>query len=192
MKSTLLFASALAFATAIPALASVSADVSEEFPSPTSTVIDSGADGSGYYCCFWEAARGDSITQAYTGTGLGSITGLDLSFTVPLNVLNSGAVVDWNVMVNGITVGSWVWTQADGTGPVNLAYNFASIAGMGDYTIEMAVTNNVPPGDGSIAISNTGLATLVSTSSPEPATFGLFGVGLLGLGVLARRRRDRS
>ncbi len=187
MRSTFLLASALAFASALPALA----DVSEQFPSPTSTVIDSGADGSGYYCCFWDASRGDSITQTYTGTGLASISGLDLAFSVPLNFLNSGAAVDWNVLVNGITVGSWMWTVADGTGPVNLAYNFSSIAGAGTYTIEMAVTNIVPPGEGSIAISNTGLATLVS-GTPEPTTLGLIGAGLLGLGALARRKRNKS
>ncbi len=190
MRSTFLLVSAFAFAVALPALADVSADVSEEFPSPTSTVIDSGVNGSGVYCCFWEASRGDSITQTYTGTGLGSITGLDLSFTVPENFLNSGGVVDWNVLVNGITVGSWMWTQADGTGPVNLAYNFAGIAGMGTYTIEMAVTNNVPPGEGSIAIGESGMATLVS-GTPEPATLGLIGAGLLGLGALARRKRNK-
>ena len=174
--------------SALPALA----DVTETYPSLSSTVIDSGVNTSSEFCCFWDAARGDSITQTYTGTGLASVTGLDLSFTIPANFLNSGGVVDWNVLVTGTAVGSWNWTEGDGTGPVNRAFNFAGIAGAGTYTLEMAVTNNVPPGEGSIGIGTTGTATLVSGNSPEPATFGLIGAGLLGLGALARRRRNRN
>lgn len=131
-------------------------------------------------------AEGHSVTETFTGTGLASITGLDLSFNVTWNNLNSGASVDWAVLVNGTGVGVWSWSQPDGTGPVNLSYLFPSIAGGGTYTIRMAVTNEVPSGRGSIAIGYPGSATLYGTAIPEPATLLLVSVGFLGIWRLKR------
>ena len=161
------------------------ADVMVTFPSLTSTVIDSGGNTGAQYCCFWESSRGDSITQTYTGTGLNSVIGLDLSFMVSFNVLAPGNAVDWSVLLNGIQVGTFSWTAAEGTGIDNLAFAFAPISGGGTYSIAMDVTNIVPSGDGSIGIATTGTATL--TAVPEPNTAVL--LLLTALGILAHKLR---
>ena len=62
---------------------------SDAFPTSGATVIGSvgmiDADEIGY---FWSMARGDSVTQSYAGTGLDSVSQLDLTVDVTRNVLS--------------------------------------------------------------------------------------------------------
>ena len=164
--------------------------ITVQFPSDDSTVVASvgfiDADEIGY---FWKVSRGDSVTEGFTGTGLSSVTGLDLEFDVTQNVLASGAFTHWDVLLNGISVGDWMWTALDGIGHLSLSYLFPAIVGDGDYTIRMAVLNEVAPGAGSIALGFPGEATLTGTAAPEPGTLGLIGAGLLGIAFGAPRRR---
>ena len=163
--------------------------VTVQYPSPSSTVVDSGLNhgARGDYCCFWSAARGDSITQTYI-TGQPSVNSLDLSFGVPFDNLVLGQSVDWNVLLNGALVGSWSWSASEGTGTENFASTFAPIVGAGTYTIMMAVTNEVPAGSGSIGI-NYGTATLGSSFVPEPGTLSLLlSTGLVGVLRAVRRK----
>ena len=135
-------------------------------------------------------ARGDSITETFSGTGLTSVNGLDLSFSVTRNFLAENLY--WDVLVNGIYVGDWYWTPSSGTGLLNLSYTFGDLVGNGTYEIAMVVTNEVGSGYGSIAIGYPGTMTLSDSTSavPEPATMLLLGLGLAGLAGIRRKIRQ--
>jgi hypothetical protein len=162
--------------------------VTVEYPSADSDVVASvGAIDGDEFGYFWSNARGDRITETFNGTGLYEVTELDLEFDVTRNVLSSGAYTDWNVFVNGTSVGGFIWSAADGVGTANFSFVFGPIVGNGAYTISMEVANTVADGHGSIAIGFPGSATLTGRAVPEPAMLSMFGVGILG--VWLRRRR---
>jgi hypothetical protein len=181
------FCAAIAFASQ-----NASAQFNSVFPSAGSTVI--GSDGTiitGEYGYFWSEARGDSITQAFTGTGLSSVDSLSLIFSVPANDL-LGPDLTWNVLVNGNVVGDWSISEADGTTVEDLNYSFLPITGSGTYTIAMDVSDEIPVGDGSIAIGD-GQMTLngsAVTGVPDSTnTLILLGTVILALaGIRARKQ----
>ena len=182
--STLIVALSLA---ALPALGDV-----VNFPSNSSTVVDSGINTPGEWGYFWSASRGDSVTETFAGTGITELGSLTLSFGVE-DVLQAGNETDWEVFVNGISVGSWVWTSAQGSGTLNETYSFAPITGNGTYTLRMAVTNETPVNKGSVGIFIPGTATLeaaVPSTVPEPVSALLLSTGMLGL--LIRRVRSNA
>jgi hypothetical protein len=165
------------------------ATYSDAFPSSGSTVIASvGVIDPGEFGYFWSVSRGDNISESFSGTGLASVSKLDLDFDVTRNVLSSGAFTNWDVLVNGNVVGSWSWDSSDGTGNVTASYTFPDIVGSGNYAVRMEVTNEVPGGAGSIAIGFPGDLTLTGVV-PEPATFVLAALGLMGM-IAGRQRRD--
>ena len=162
----------------------------DDFPSDDSTVIGSvGIISIGEFGYFWSVSRGDLISETFTGTGLNSVNQIDLEFSVTQNVLSSGAFTNWDVLVNDNVVGSWSWKDSDGTGVVDLSFNFADIFGAGTYDIAMEVTNEVAGGSGSIAIGYPGEMILTGGAAvPEPATMMLFGIGILGLAGVSRKK----
>ncbi len=165
-------------------LAQAATSFTAPYPSGSSSVIASvGTVSAGEYGYFWSVARGDSIVETFTGTGLPIADQLSLNFKVPYNSLQSP--VNWDVKVNGNTVGSWTWSPSDGTGAFSQTYNFAPIVG-DTYTIGMYVSNEVPSGWGSITVSY-GEATLTSCV-PEPSTY-MAGLGALGMLAMAWRSR---
>jgi hypothetical protein len=175
MTSTLIVALSLA---ALPAFGDV-----VSYPSNLSTVVDSAVNPAGELGFFWSATRGDSITQTFTGTGITTLGSLTLSFGID-DVLQPGNEIDWDVLVNGISVGSWIWTSAQGSGTLNQTYSFAPITGNGIYTLRMAVTNETPVNGGSIGIFIPGTATLAAPAPvPEPVSALLLSTGLLALGI---------
>ena len=173
-------------------ITSAHASFMAQFPSPTSTVVDSNNNGAGNgnYCCFFNV--GDSVTQTFTGTGLASVNTLDLSIPVPFNPLHSGNEVDFNVLLDGTIVGTLIRTSAQGTGTAAFDALFPAISGPGGtYTVEILETNNVPGGGGSIGL-NFGTVTLDDvTSVPEPGSLTLIAGGLLGAAMLRRRQKRR-
>jgi hypothetical protein len=160
------------------------------FPSGSSNVVDSGINPTGSFAYFWSSDRGDKVEQTFADTGLNAITELDLNFDVTQNGLSPHSVVDWDVRVNGTTVGSWQRTAPEGVGPVNLIYTFAPIVGDGTFDVGMFVTDHVPSGAGAIGVSNEGSLTLKGIGgAPEPSSLAILVTGGLPLFGLLRRRR---
>ena len=116
------------------------------YPSANSTIVGSVGfiDGEqvGY---FWSVARGDSVTETFAAGP--SIVGYNLDVDVVENVLNSGAFVNWDVLINGVLVDNFTVNEGF-LGTVSRTANFSAIAGP-NYTVEMRVTNEVAGGEGS-------------------------------------------
>lgn len=117
-----------------------------DFPSDDSVVVGSVGfiDGEqvGY---FWSVSRGDSVTESFSGPA--SITSYTLDVDVIENVLNSGAFVNWDVIINGVTVDNFTVNEGF-LGTVSRSESFAAIAGP-SYDVELRVTNEVAGGQGS-------------------------------------------
>lgn len=188
VRRTLLLGALLACAIlARPASAGI-----HTFPSGGSTVIGSVGflgDEIGY---FWDAGRGDSVEETWADS-LASVTCLSLALDVPTNVLNSGAFVNWDVLLNGTLVGNFTVPEAF-TGPLNYSTSFAPVLSIGgNYTVKLAVTNIVAVNAGSHTFAYAGdhqhKVTLSNCQQavPEPGTLALLSVGLVP--VLRRRRR---
>lgn len=162
----------------VPAFAGVHA-----FPSSGSAVVGSvgfiDADQVGY---FWSVNRGDSVEEAYVDS-LTSVNQAILDYDVITNVLNNNAYVNWDLLINGIVVGSFTVNQGDlGTYSYDTGI-FAPIPGP-NYTVRIEVTNEVASGEGSHTLRYAGTAGPHSiTLLPEPAS-----LALLALGMLIRRR----
>jgi Cys-rich repeat protein len=75
-------------------------------------------------------------------------------FIVPTNSLAPDAFVDWDVLINGILVGSFRINSGQ-TGPVALDLKFPAITGP-TYTIRFEVKNEVAPGEGSHSLGYAG------------------------------------
>jgi hypothetical protein len=121
-----------------------------------------------------------------------------LTITLENGGFNSGSMANFLFDVGGQTTGT-VSASAivdDGSGPLTWAafgpvdthdfkqvINSGSVALAGDYsqTIEIVI-DHVGPGI-------TSFDALIQV--PEPAAIGLFGIGLMALGITARRRRRR-
>lgn len=163
------------------------ADFSAPYPSSSSSVIASVGDLGSSYGYFWSASRGDMVSESWTGTGEMVVNALDLHLNVPENVLNSGATVEWDVLVNSTLVGSFSVIEGY-FGDLDLTFNFSPIAGLGDYTVTMEVTNDVPGGFGSHTLDHTDSSMTLYTAVPEPTSMAALGLGAL---ALLRRRRAR-
>ena len=113
------------------------------FPSAGSAVVGSvgfvDTSSVGY---FWSANRGDSVTESFAGPA--SVSSYTFDCNIPINFLNNGNTVDWNVIINGTVVDSFSVSELS-TG-VSVGGSFPAIAGP-NYTVSLAVTNEVP-GDG--------------------------------------------
>jgi hypothetical protein len=137
-----------------------------EFPSAGSTVVGSvgfiDADEIGY---FWSVAGGDMVGETLSSS-LPTIGGAILNVEVVTNVLYPGAYVDWDVKINGVIVDSFTVDEGF-TGPIHREISFAPIAGP-DYLVELVVTNEVAPGDGSHTLAYAGAyAHSIELISPE-------------------------
>ncbi|MES2643600.1 MAG: hypothetical protein V4850_29210 [Myxococcota bacterium] len=123
-----------------------------EFPSSSSTIPRGSLGGSGTFYI-----AGDSVTQTFTGTGLTSVTELDLAFDMYDATSTSCSVgtLSWDVSVNDTTVGSYSIEGGLSLGDfaVEELYTFPAIAGTGvdgdSYELTIAATTTVCGGGGS-------------------------------------------
>ncbi|MEF8755290.1 MAG: PEP-CTERM sorting domain-containing protein [Accumulibacter sp.] len=177
----------LAAALLTVAGAATAASVTVQFPTSSATVVASvGSLSPTEVGWFWSAARGDLVSENYPGTGLFNPSSLSMDLNVTRNVLSSGQSVVWDVLVNSVDVGDWIWSSADGTGLTNIALAFAPIAGEFN-SLALVVKNEVPGGAGSIALG-LDTRTTVSNEVPEPGTMLLLGLTMAGLAASRRRQ----
>jgi len=126
---------------------------SYDFPSSNSTVVASvGFIDSDEVGFFWSAERGDRVTETFIGAP--AIWRVVLRLEVVFNVLNSGAQVDWDLVINGNVVDSFV-VQQGFIGPIVRMATFPHIKGP-VYTVTIRVTNTVPGGQGSHSLAYAG------------------------------------
>lgn len=138
---------------------------------------------------FWNA--GDYVEQTFMDTGITRIDEFSLDLDIGPNSL-SGDTQDMDVLINGIIIGSYQINPGDSF----LSLNFTDIGliGTGDYLVRLLTTRTVTTGSGSAGILDGTAGNLVLTQQtlvavPEPSALGLLAFGLLGLGVVARRRQ---
>jgi len=176
---TVLIAAALALSSTVVNATSITVD----FPSPTSTIVASG--GQFFFL------PSHSVNETFTGTGIGAATSLNLDLILQQDVLNSGAFVNFNVLLNSIVVGNFSFDQNATIGLHSFSFSFASVVGSGTYNIALAVTNTVPVGEGSVAFARTGSKATITgdVAVPEPTSVLLLGIGLLALGIMHARNR---
>lgn len=65
------------------------------------------------------------------------------------------------------------------------------ISPSGNYTITLTLLDTVPPGDGSVAFMDGGVASLTGTAVPEPGAWLMMLSGIALAGAAARRQRLR-
>ena len=161
------------------------------FPSDDSTVVGSvGFINANEIGWFWSIARGDMVSESFVDP-LPYVNQAAFDLAVPNNVLNSGAEVDWDVIVNGITIGSFIIPQGF-TGTKSLDFSFAKIASVaGAYEVALVVTNEVPGGYGSHSFAYDGEYPHSVELSYIPAP-GAILLGSIGIGVVSWLRRRRT
>ena len=124
----------------------------------------------------------DYWRQNFVSTGLPSASKLVLDLFV-----NDAAseTLNLDVLVNSNNVGSFSLNPGDSGSSHQFNFSFGSIAG-DDYLIEIVAANTLSPGVSSYSIQIDGPSTARLT--PEPTSFALAGLGLIGV-ACARRRR---
>jgi hypothetical protein len=153
---SLLSVLALAAAGLAPSAANAADDgvtTVSAFPSASSTVVGStgfiDSDEVGY---FWSATRGDSVTESLPGPS--KIKRAILDVEVVQNVLSNGAHADWDVVIDGTVVGSFVVNQGF-TGAIHVDKKFAKKKNS-PYDVSIRMTNDVASGEGSITLAYAG------------------------------------
>ena len=146
-------------------------------------------DGAGYYYF-----TGHTASELFAGTGLSSVTGLDLNLVGGSNGNYVTQPLSLTFEVNGVSIGSTTYNPGDSANRM-LNFVFGSIAsGSTDYTLSAFVSGPVCSGCGAVQFGTTSSFTLNSTAAvPEPATWAmmLLGFGAVGFGMRRQRKSAR-
>jgi hypothetical protein len=139
------------------------------FPSTSSTVVGSGVAPAGQVGYFWSVARGDLVTQSFSGPA--SINRAILKLQTPYNY--SQIAQSWRLEINGVSVGTFVVPADTIDFKPSLDVTFAPIAGP-TYTVTIRELTQVPEGDGAISFASDGAddhsIELVSVDVTPPDT----------------------
>ncbi len=176
---------------AIVMIASAAQGGIHSFPSESSSVVGSlGFINDEEIGWFWSVGRGDMVSESFADP-LVWVDRAIFDFAVPTNVLNNEAQVDWDILINDVTIGSFTINEGF-TGSVLLDLSFAPIATDGGlYEVTLLVTNEVPGGYGSHSLAYAGdyshSVELISVV-PAPGAVMLGGIGVGLVGWIRRRR----
>ncbi len=179
---------AVALVWCVSSMTASAATISLDFPSSDATLSNGSTLGAGGGGAFF--ISGTSLTESFTGTGLGSAVSSTWDFTMS-NAMNSAASATFNVLINGTVVDSFSFNGAEGsTVSIFLSNSFSSILG-DSFTLSMVATSTVFPGGGSWNWLPGGTVTLSDGVSavPVPAALPLLATALGGIGFLSWRRK---
>jgi hypothetical protein len=171
MKNFILVPSLVA--TALGLLPAQAGTFTANFPTTNSTIVASVGvlDDPTHLGGFWSVSRGDSVEQAFVGTGVAHATQLQAHLLVPGNSLSPGRTEYWQFSLNGIPVGDFAVASEDGVGARDLEFNFPPLPSTGDYTVRLAIQNEIPDGGGAIWLSTESWIQI--TAVPEPSSVAL-------------------
>jgi len=124
-------------------------------------------------------ASNSTVTGTYTGSGLVSFSG-------------GNAEVITESATSSATFGSCTGTPTAGPCPISTDYSYSGAGGTETVSYSLSGTN----GGTSTFNGATGIDIFYNLSyasgTPEPATLGISGAGLIALGLIARKRRNRK
>lgn len=119
------------------------------------------------------------LSQQFSSNG----TAYTVSFELGQRGSNQQDVI---VSLDGVALAAPIVAAANGMAN---HYSF-NVAGLTGSTHVLSFTSAFTPGDQTSFIDNVSVvATAFAAPVPEPASFGLMGLGLLGMGLLRQRRR---
>ncbi len=138
---------------------------------------------------FWNL--GDFIEQSFVNTGLSFVESINLDLNTSPNSL-SGDTQDMDVIINGITVGSFSISPGDSVVPISITgFNVAAI-GVDDFLLRLETTRTVTAFAGSAGIVAGSNNLELANSVPEPssmAVWSLLGLVVGGIGWYRRKRQ---
>lgn len=123
-----------------------------------------------FYPYWWNA--GDTVYGNHT-VNMGVVSHADIALKISSTVLNGGGEVDLDFRINGVTVGSFVITEQDGTNFVYHSFDFTPVAP--PFELRYYETNTVFSGGGSVTFDETGLNTVTFSGGGVPVDASSWG-----------------
>jgi hypothetical protein len=133
----------------------------------------------------------DYVTSGVFSVPGSSVTGLTENWIVK-NFLGGGNTQTWNILINGVVVGSETLPDCDFCNTIVTLTNTLSFAGIvpaaGGYQLSLVLQSTTPSGGGSVAWLDGGTTTLTYDASAIPEPSGLLPLGLMLLAGLSMAR----